>query len=96
MARILFSFLLSIFSVVVFGVASAQEKLVVGQSAEFSGEAIAKENMLGARAYFLWLNSQGGIQGRHVELISYDDQRDPKKTSENTEKLLRTCSVSFQ
>jgi ABC-type branched-subunit amino acid transport system substrate-binding protein len=71
------------------GVASAAEKLVVGQSVELSGEAIGKENMLGAQAYFSWLNAQGGIHGREVELRSYDDQRDPKKTLDNTERLLQ-------
>ncbi|HYD59649.1 MAG TPA: ABC transporter substrate-binding protein [Noviherbaspirillum sp.] len=66
----------------------AQGRIVVGQSVELSGQATGKENMQGALAYFAWLNSQGGIHGRHVELRTYDDRRDPVQTLANTERLL--------
>ncbi|MFT5590208.1 MAG: branched-chain amino acid transport system substrate-binding protein [Bradyrhizobium sp.] len=65
------------------------EKIVIGQSIELSGQATGKENMQGAQAYFAWVNSQGGVHGRQLELKTYDDQRDPKKTRFNTGKLLR-------
>ena len=44
--------------------------------------------MQGALAYFGWLNAQGGVHGRQIELKTYDDQRDVTKTRQNTEKLL--------
>ena len=68
--------------------AKAQERIVIGQSVELSGEATGKENMQGALAYFSWLNSQGGIHGRQVELKTYDDGRSPARTLQNTEKLI--------
>ena len=65
------------------------DKLVVGQSVELSGQATGSENRQGALAYFGWLNSQGGVHGRQIELKSYDDKRDPTLTRKNTEKLLQ-------
>ncbi|MCU6435471.1 ABC transporter substrate-binding protein [Undibacterium sp. Jales W-56] len=65
------------------------EKIVIGQSVELSGEATGKENMEGALAYFKWVNSQGGIYGRHIELKTYDDKRKPEITKANTEKLIK-------
>lgn len=68
--------------------ATAQDKLIIGQSIELSGQAIGAENVEGAKAYFSWLNSQGGIHGRQIELRTYDDGRSKQKTIENTKKLL--------
>ncbi|MEO6918380.1 MAG: ABC transporter substrate-binding protein [Collimonas sp.] len=66
-----------------------QDKIVIGQSVELSGEATGKENMEGALAYFGWVNAQGGVFGRKIELKSYDDKRKPETTRLNTEKLLK-------
>lgn len=66
----------------------AADNIVIGQSVELSGQAIGRENMLGARAYFSWLNAHGGVHGRAIELITYDDRRNPATTRKNTEKLL--------
>ena len=74
------------------GFAKAEDgagKIVVGLSAELSGQATAKENMQGALAYFASVNAQGGIYGRQIVLKSYDDKRDPLQTRQNTERLLR-------
>ncbi|MFZ6845254.1 ABC transporter substrate-binding protein [Undibacterium sp. RuTC16W] len=65
------------------------EKIVIGQSVELSGEATGKENMEGAQAYFKWVNSQGGVYGRQIELKTYDDKRKPDITRTNTEKLIK-------
>ncbi|MFZ6750633.1 ABC transporter substrate-binding protein [Undibacterium sp. Ren11W] len=66
------------------------DKIVVGQSVELSGQATGKEGMLGAQLFFNWINtSQGGVNGRKIELITYDDQRDPQKTKDNTLKLIK-------
>jgi branched-chain amino acid transport system substrate-binding protein len=70
--------------------ALAQGRIVVGQSVELSGQATGRENMQGALAYFAWLNSQGGIHGKPVELITYDDGRDPARTLANSERLLNS------
>lgn len=67
---------------------AAPDNIVIGQSVELSGQAIGKENMLGALAYFSWLNAHGGLHGHAIELRSYDDQRKRATTRKNTERLL--------
>lgn len=67
---------------------AATENIVIGQSVELTGQATGKENMLGALAYFSWLNAHGGVHGHAIELKSYDDKRDKATTRKNTEKLL--------
>jgi branched-chain amino acid transport system substrate-binding protein len=67
---------------------AAPENFVIGQSVELTGQATGKENMLGALAYFSWLNAHGGVHGHAIELRSYDDKRDPATTRKNSEKLL--------
>ena len=54
----------------------------VGQPSGFSGAVAAgvKENTEGANLYLDALNAKGGINGQKVELVSMDDQFDPKKT----------------
>ncbi|WP_442782917.1 ABC transporter substrate-binding protein [Collimonas fungivorans] len=81
--------LFALFFLAAMAAAGAQEKIVIGQSVELSGEATGKENMEGALAYFGWVNAQGGVHGRTIELKSYDDQRKPETTRLNTEKLLK-------
>ncbi len=67
--------------------------ILIGQSGEFSGQGVAKENTDGARAYFAHVNKNGGIHGRKIELRSYDDGRVVKRTVENTEKLIHDDKV---
>src|ERR1700686_2612286 len=46
-----------------------------GPSRSFGGETVA-----GAKAYFSLINDEGGLNGRKLKLISYDDSYDPAKT----------------
>jgi ABC-type branched-subunit amino acid transport system substrate-binding protein len=62
--------------------------ILLGQSGEFSGQGVAKENIDGARAYFEAINKRGGVFGRRIELKAYDDGRDIKRVVENTERLI--------
>ncbi len=59
-----------------------------GQSGEFSGQAVAKDNVDGARVYLAAINRRGGVFGRSIELKTYDDGRDTKRVVENTERLV--------
>jgi branched-chain amino acid transport system substrate-binding protein len=76
--------------------ASAQEQgvtgssITIGMANALSGPASAlgagmKE---GALAYFRKINAAGGVNGRTIKLISYDDGYEPKKTVEATNKLV--------
>ncbi|HEX6703363.1 MAG TPA: ABC transporter substrate-binding protein [Albitalea sp.] len=68
--------------------AGSKPPIVLGTSGEFSGQAVAKENIDGAMAYFASVNKRGGVFGRNVELKVYDDGRDVRRTVTNTERLI--------
>ena len=66
------------------------DKIVFGQSAAFEGPARAlglgmREGILAA---FHEANSAGGIKGRNLELIGYDDGYEPNRAIANTKKLI--------
>ncbi|WP_432727069.1 ABC transporter substrate-binding protein [Variovorax sp. W6] len=67
--------------------------VLFGVSSEFSGQAVAREGTDGALAYFAYVNKRGGVNGRRVELKTYDDGRDVKKTVDNTERLITQDKV---
>ncbi|BDT70886.1 hypothetical protein os4_03940 [Comamonadaceae bacterium OS-4] len=66
------------------------EKIIIGQSAAFSGPAAQLGIHLhaGAKLFFDQLNAQGGIGGRSVEIRKLDDGYEPARCEENTRKLL--------
>jgi ABC-type branched-subunit amino acid transport system substrate-binding protein len=71
------------------------ERIVFGQSAAFDGPARAlglgmREGILAA---FNEVNAAGGIGGRKLELISYDDGYEPNRAIANTKKLIRADEV---
>ncbi|WP_263770729.1 ABC transporter substrate-binding protein [Propionivibrio soli] len=67
--------------------------LRIGQSGEFSGQGVAKENALGAQLYFDSVNKRGGVNGKQIALISLDDARDSERTIANTKKLINEHKV---
>jgi branched-chain amino acid transport system substrate-binding protein len=46
-------------------------------------------------AYFRMINGQGGIAGRKINFIYYDDAFNPAKTVEQTRKLIESDNVAF-
>ncbi len=50
-----------------------------------------------AVTYIEWLNGKGGVAGRPIRLISYDDEGELKKTLDLTRRLIevdsRCCSI---
>jgi len=46
-------------------------------------------------AYFRMVNDQGGIAGRKINFIYYDDAFNPAKTVEQTRKLIESDNVAF-
>jgi len=65
-------------------------RLVLGQSAAFSGPAaqLGIQMNLGARMYFDAVNAAGGIDGRQIELQTLDDGYEPDRCEANTKKLI--------
>ena len=70
---------------------AASSKIVLGQSAAFSGPASALGERFkeGALLAFDRVNARGGINGRTIELRSVDDGYEPERCAENTQKLLK-------
>ncbi len=75
-----------------FGLARAQSegKIVLGQSAPFTGPAaqLGVQFNLGANLFFDQLNAQGGVGKRLVEIRTMDDGYEPDRCAENTRKLI--------
>lgn len=69
---------------------AAQAKLMIGQTAGFSGPVAAgvQETTDGARLYVDMVNARGGVHGQKIELISLDDKFDPKLAADNARKLI--------
>lgn len=70
--------------------AQGSGKIVLGQSAPFSGPAtqLGEQFKRGALLYFDALNARGGIGGRPVELLSLDDGYEPDRCAANTRTLI--------
>jgi ABC-type branched-subunit amino acid transport system substrate-binding protein len=72
-----------------------EDRIVFGQSAAFKGPAAALG--LGMRqgilAAFEEANAEGGVNGRKLDLVSYNDGYEPDKAIENTKKLLQEDNV---
>lgn len=64
--------------------------ITIGQSAAFSGPAAQLGEAIrdGAQVYFDLINSQGGVHGRKIKLISLDDGAEPYPAICNTRKLI--------
>src|SRR5689334_16961352 len=58
-----------------------EDRLVFGQSAAFDGPAAALGQGMreGVLAAFHEANTAGGVGGRRLELVSYDDSYEPEK-----------------
>jgi branched-chain amino acid transport system substrate-binding protein len=71
------------------------DKIVLGQSAVFSGPAaqLGIQMRNGIKAYFDYVNATGGVNGRKLELVTEDDQYEPKVAPVATKKLIEEHKV---
>ena len=70
--------------------AQSANKIILGQSAAFTGSAaqLGIQFNAGAKLFFEQLNAQGGIGGRSIEILQLDDGYEPERCAENTNKLI--------
>ncbi len=69
-------------------------EIKIGQTAPLSGPVSANGN--GAKAqitFFKMINDQGGVNGRKIDFILYDDGYNPARTVEQTRKLVEEDKV---
>ncbi|MGZ5874422.1 MAG: ABC transporter substrate-binding protein [Bradyrhizobium sp.] len=69
-------------------------EIKIGQTVPFSGPASAYATIGKAQAaYFNMVNEQGGVNGRKINLIQYDDAYSPPKAVEQVRKLVESDEV---
>ncbi len=93
-------FLTAIFIVISLVMAFAEDgvypdKVVIGSFQALSGPyAVIGQGMTkGMKAYFNWINEQGGIYDRKIKLIVVDDQLNPSKTVVEVKRLVEEDKV---
>ena len=73
----------------------SNDKIILGGTADKSGASQVRTKALekGSRLYFDKINKQGGISGRKIEWIVYDDQNEGKKMVDLTTQLIEKDRV---
>ena len=73
---------------------ASDTEIKIGNIMPYSGPASAYGTIGSAQAaYFRMINEQGGINGRKITFISYDDAYSPPKTVEQARKLVESDEV---
>ena len=74
----------------------SESEIKVGATFPFSGPASPLSNTgKGLIGYVNAVNDRGGINGRKINLITYDDAYSPPKSVEQTRKLIESDEVAF-
>src|SRR4051794_25269564 len=70
---------------------ASDTEIKIGNITPYSGPASAYA-VIGkaSQAYFRMINEQGGINGRKITFVTYDDAYSPPKTVEQTRKLVES------
>jgi branched-chain amino acid transport system substrate-binding protein len=65
------------------------DSIKLGSSYPFSGPASAYGTIgRAAKAHFDWVNSKGGVNGRKIEFVTFDDGYDPARAVSNARRLI--------
>ncbi|MDU8362819.1 ABC transporter substrate-binding protein, partial [Pseudomonas syringae group sp. J309-1] len=77
-------------------IAKGKTEIVIGNIDAYSGPA-AVYSSIGRTpgGYFKMINDRGGINGRKVNFVSYDDAYSPPKAVEQVRKLVESDEVLF-
>ena len=79
-----------------YDVGATDTEIKIGQTVPFSGPASAYAGIGKTQAAYLkMINDQGGINGRKLNLIQYDDAYSPPKAVEQVRKLVEGDEVLF-
>jgi len=67
-----------------------EKEIVIGSCAALEGPSsfLGRETIAGAKAYLEMVNEDGGVNGRKLRLVSFDDSYDPAKTQACWDKLM--------
>jgi branched-chain amino acid transport system substrate-binding protein len=79
-----------------YDVGASDTEIIIGNVMAYSGPASAYGSIgKSINAYFEKINAEGGINGRKIKFISYDDGYQPPKSLEQTRKLVEQDKVLF-
>ncbi|MBP9612399.1 MAG: ABC transporter substrate-binding protein [Sulfurospirillum sp.] len=75
--------------------ASENETILLGASLPLSGinSHLGKDVVVGANTYFSHTNAKGGVHGKKIEFIQYDDKYEPENTLSHTQTLIEKDKV---
>src|SRR6201994_1062546 len=77
-----------------YDVGASDTEIKIGQTIPLSGPASAYGSIGKVQAaYIRMINEQGGVNGRKINLIQYDDSYNPPKTVEQVRKLVESDEV---
>src|SRR6266481_5968838 len=77
-----------------YDVGATDTEIKIGNTGPYSGPASSYSTIWKCEAaYFRMINAQGGINGRKINFISYDDAYSPPKTVEQVRKLVESDEV---
>ena len=109
MGKLLWTFVLLVFLLAVAGCDStgesdparretpgvSEDEIRLGSSLALTGHAgyLGTQTLRGAEAYIRSVNESGGVHGRKIRIISYDDSYDPPRCLSNTQKLIISGDV---
>jgi len=67
-----------------------ESEILIGTSLALGGHAgyLGTQTLRGAMSYLNRINEQGGVHGRKIRVIDYDDGYDPPRCVANTQKLI--------
>src|SRR5947207_12928863 len=75
---------------------ASDTEIKIGNTSPYSGPASSYGTIGKVKtAFFTMINEQGGINGRKINFISYDDGYSPPKTVEMVRKLVESDEVLF-
>jgi len=79
-----------------YGPGTSDAEIKIGQTMPHSGP-LSASSVIGKvqPAYFRMINDHGGVNGRKITLISYDDAATPSKTVEQVRRLIESDEVLF-
>ncbi len=79
-----------------YDIGASDTEIKIGNIMPYSGPASAY-GLIGKteEAYFRKINAEGGINGRQITFVSYDDAYSPPKTVEQARKLVESDEVLF-
>jgi ABC-type branched-subunit amino acid transport system substrate-binding protein len=79
-----------------YGPGVTDSEIKIGNTGPYSGPlSNVSPTMISIAAYYKMINDQGGINGRKITFISYDDGYSPPRTIEMTRKLVERDEVLF-